>query len=393
MAAEQAQYPKECAGILKHLEEGGHRPYLRDQTDWYVDGCPDHPNSMVRIWDGKRVDPKCLDPRPCERLALVKALGLEGHLRALALLDKYRSALVDSAGLDKIPEPEPLITGILQIDSLAWLQGKPGHGKSFVALDMAGSVATGNLWQGYRVRQGPVLYVAAEGVSGVRQRVREWEKSTGEPMAGVRFLPLAPQSTNGEEWSTFVALATELRPVLIVIDTQARVTVGGEENSARDMGEFVHQVERLRRSTGACVLIVHHEGRAGEHMRGSTALEGAATTIVRVVKDGDEVKISNPKQKDAPEFEDIRLRLVSGDYSAILCLSGSVRQTFVLTGQEEALVSGWREHFETDQVSPARLIEVLGFPKPSVYRALKKLVRMGVALEEGTSSRRLYRLK
>ena len=45
-------------------------------------------------------------------------------------LDELRDALIDSAGLDKLPAPEPLIDGLLFSDSLAWLHGKPGHCKS-----------------------------------------------------------------------------------------------------------------------------------------------------------------------------------------------------------------------------------------------------------------------
>ena len=103
-------------------------------------------------------------------------------------LTALRNQLVDSAGLDSIPPPQPLVDGILYLDSLAWLHGKPGHGKSFVALDWAGCVATGAPWQGHEVTsRGTVVYLAAEGVAGVRQRVRAWEERTGIAMDGVRF--------------------------------------------------------------------------------------------------------------------------------------------------------------------------------------------------------------
>ena len=82
-----------------------------------------------------------------------------------------------------------------------------------------------------------------------------------------------------------------------VIDTQARVTVGADENSAVDMGHLVVAADKVRAATGACVLFLHHEARAGENMRGSTALEGAAATLLRVAKDGSRVELTNPKQR------------------------------------------------------------------------------------------------
>ena len=227
----------------------------------------------------------------------------------LSRAGQLRAALIHTYGLDDLPVPEALIDGILYRDTLAWLHGKPGHGKSFVALDWAGCVSVGWMWQGRVTMQGPVLYVIAEGVTGLRQRVRAWE-DYADTRAGVAFLPVAVQFLSALDLAAVIEVARDLHPVLIVVDTQARVTVGADENSARDMGEFVAAADRLRRATGACVLFVHHESRAGENMRGSTALEGAAATIARVTKDGPHLLLENPKQKDAAPFDPIRLRLV-----------------------------------------------------------------------------------
>jgi hypothetical protein len=225
-------------------------------------------------------------------------------------LARLRSALVDTDGLDHIVEPDPLVGDKLYLDSLAWLYGAPGCGKSFVAIDMSGSVGTGIPWQGDAVTRGEVLYLVAEGVGGIKKRVRAWEIARERKMTGVRFLPVAVQATNAAEWAAFVELVAEIRPALIVVDTQARVTVGMEENSAKEMGEFVRRVDELRLASQACVLVVHHTGRAGEHMRGSIAMDGAATTTIKVTKTAELVELECTKQKDTAEFENVRLRMV-----------------------------------------------------------------------------------
>ena len=186
-------------------------------------------------------------------------------------------------------------------DSIAWLHGKPGHAKSFVAVDLACSVGTGLDWHGSPVTRGRVVYVIAEGARGIGQRVDAWRLATGELSSGVTFLPVAVQILAPVDLDAFTALLAARRPALIIIDTQARVTVGFEENSAKDMGMFVDALERIRAATGACILVVHHESRAGENMRGSTALEGAATSIIRCTKDGPQITLDCTKQKDAPE--------------------------------------------------------------------------------------------
>jgi hypothetical protein len=75
---------------------------------------------------------------------------------------------------------------LLYSDSLAWLTGKRGHGKSFAALDMAGHVSLGQNWHGHATKRGPVLYIAAEGVAGLRQRVRAWETLARSPRRACR---------------------------------------------------------------------------------------------------------------------------------------------------------------------------------------------------------------
>ena len=63
------------------------------------------------------------------------------------------------------------------------------------------------------------------------------------------------------------------RPRLLVDDTMARSMVGGDENSAKDVGEFIAAID----STPADLrLVVHHSGYEGTHERGSSALQGAA---------------------------------------------------------------------------------------------------------------------
>lgn len=308
-------------------------------------------------------------------------------------LDRLRSALVDSAGLDSIPDPAPLIGDILFRDSLAWIFGPPGCGKSFVAIDMAGCVGTGEVWQGFGpATQGTVLYLVAEGVTGVKQRVRAWESSMGTPMDGVSFLPVAVQASNATEWAALVQLAAELKPALVVVDTQARVTVGMEENSAKEMGEFVHRVEALRKATGACVLVVHHTGRAGEHMRGSVAMDGAANTLIKAEKSDEVIQIECAKQKDAPEFDPFKLRLVSYESSAILSLIDGPMSVDIGQPAVRAMLTEWWNSHETDWVSVTTLVESKIVTKATFYRNAKALERTGLVASKGTGGSKRYQL-
>jgi hypothetical protein len=309
----------------------------------------------------------------------------------ISRLDELRGALLSSAALDQLDDPEPVIDGILFRDSLAWLHGKPGHGKSFVALDWAACVSTGLPWQMHGVTDGQVLYVIAEGVSGLRQRVRAWEDHAHTSI-GVTFLPVAIQLLNPADVQAVIMLASELEPVLIVVDTQARVTTGADENSAKDMGELVAAADRIRRATRACILLVHHEARNGENLRGSTALEGAATTLIRVTKDGSVLTVDNTKQKDAPEFDRIRLWLVSRLESVVLSGTEPVGLTGEYTDSEQKILDTLRDSFETTGAPGGKLFDVAAVPKSSYYRALNRLVSTGAVINTGTQKRPHYQL-
>jgi hypothetical protein len=83
--------------------------------------------------------------------------------------------LLTRSALRNLPDPEPLIDGVLDQGTVALLYGKWGTLKSFIAYDWAASVATGRAWQGRPTEQRKALYVAAEGAYGYKGRTDAWE--------------------------------------------------------------------------------------------------------------------------------------------------------------------------------------------------------------------------
>ncbi len=74
-----------------------------------------------------------------------------------------RCRLLTAREVLELPDPEWLIDGFMEQAVFGGLYGRSGDGKTFVALDLALSIATGRVWQGRVVKQGPVVYVVAEG--------------------------------------------------------------------------------------------------------------------------------------------------------------------------------------------------------------------------------------
>jgi hypothetical protein len=270
------------------------------------------------VLDGRRAS---LDPWVAEVRSGTEGYGAQvrggtehiSDVPVAAAGDDVDALLAEMLSLDQVakrPPPQPLIKELLNLDSAAWLIGAPGSRKSFVALDMAMHVAAGKPWQGLKTTRARVLIVAAEGAGGMGKRVRAYEKAHGGLPDGVYVLPRPVQSAEGRKWAVLVEATRRLlagpdgqtMPCLIVMDTQARVTVGLEENNATDMGFYIAAVEALRQATAACVLTVHHTGRKGGDARGSSAIDGAQDTELKVVKDeGLRGQLLVEKQKDIDE--------------------------------------------------------------------------------------------
>jgi predicted transcriptional regulator len=252
-------------------------------------------------------------------------------------------------------------------------------------------VGTGADWHGRRVTRGKVLYLIAEGAAGLGQRVDAWTLRSGRLVDQVLFLPVPVQMLSGVDVAAFTMLLGDLRPDLAILDTQARVTVGAEENSARDMGLFVDALEQVRRASDACILTVHHDARGAENLRGSTAIEGAATTILRASKDGQLVTITNPKQKDAPERPPLTLTLTPLGASAILSHE-AVGIDLGTRSSEDRILTVLRDSFGTRGAGKTELKEAANLPKSTYYRAINELLRIGLVHESKQGSSTIYTL-
>ncbi|MFD4474658.1 AAA family ATPase [Streptomyces sp. NPDC058471] len=221
--------------------------------------------------------------------------------------------LLSSMDLDNLPEAETLVDGFLVKESVARLYGPPKSYKSFIMLDIAACVGAGINWAGNKTVQSKVLYVVAEGVRGIKRRVRAWEALNKRTMIGVSFYDRAIQLGDDKEMGALIATAKRGNYEFIILDTQARCTVGMEENSATDMGRVIAALDVLKEVTGACVALVHHSGAAGGRARGSTAILGALDAEFEVVADKHNmsVKVKTMAQKDIAEAREVELDLVT----------------------------------------------------------------------------------
>jgi hypothetical protein len=205
-------------------------------------------------------------------------------------------------------DPEFVIAGLVETESLAAIFGKPGSGKSFIALGMAASVASGTPYHGRDVLQGPVIYIAGEGHNGLKRRLTAWERHHGVSLAAAP-LHFSKRATNLSEPAAAdaviaaiesVAQAEGKPPRLVIVDTVARNFGAGDENSTKDMTAFVSSVDTIKgRFPGCSLVLVHHTGHGeGDRARGSSVLLGALDAEFRVELSGDTTTLQGTKSKE-----------------------------------------------------------------------------------------------
>jgi hypothetical protein len=259
--------------------------------------------------------------------------------------EAIRDRLIGPSQVDDLTPPEALISGIVSEGVLTVLLGKWGSGKSFLALDWACCVASGKWWNRRRVVRGPVIYVYAEGVAGLKARKQAWEKANNVILDSfeLTWYPAGLQLLDEVERLAFAAVAQGEGCALVILDTLNRNIPGGDENTSRDMGALIHAADLIRSAVPKCtVLVLHHPGREGDHGRGHSSLDGAADTLLMVKKDGDVVTLYCDKQKDGAEFEPIRLHLTEVGDSCVLLPKGDGSNEAETRTEEKLLSVLWQ---------------------------------------------------
>lgn len=208
------------------------------------------------------------------------------------------------------PPPIYLIRRHIPEISVGFLYAAPGAGKTFLALDAALHIAYARpAWHGDAIAAPDdtvVVYIAAEGSFGFRNRILAWLKKRDLKDFSDRFV-MIERTINFMETDDIdrllrtVKSAIGARPVLIVVDTVSQAIPGADENLQKEMTLFVQACNRLKEAFRCAVLGIHHAGKDGT-MRGSTVLRGAGDFVFRLDrKESASVgRLWCEKQKDGP---------------------------------------------------------------------------------------------
>ena len=162
---------------------------------------------------------------------------------------------------------EWLLDGLIPKGAISTLFCPGGGGKTWLMMQIARAIATGETFGDIPTEQAPVYFVDFENPLSV---VKERREKIG---AGENFYywHLAcdpePPKLDSDNW----VLYKELPPGLLIFDT-LRASHSGDENSSKDMAVVLARLKELR-ELGFTIVILHHTPKASDNQyKGSTAI-------------------------------------------------------------------------------------------------------------------------
>lgn len=163
--------------------------------------------------------------------------------------------------------PDELIEGVITAGASSVLYGDSNSGKTFLAIDMACSIARGVEWQGRKVESGAVVYIAAESPGSVRGRLQAYQLHNNCTVPNFAIVQSSINLYRDEiDTNRIIVLVKQIEKQrgvkvrLIIGDTLARLSTGANENSG-EMGTVIEGVDRIRNTCDVHVMLIHHSGK------------------------------------------------------------------------------------------------------------------------------------
>jgi len=224
-----------------------------------------------------------------------------------------------------------LVQDLWSEQAVGILGGEPKCCKSFLALDVAVSVASGAAClRQFPVRRcGPVLLFPAEdSLAVVRQRLEGIAAAAQVPFASLPVQVITAPALRLDTPTDRERLAhtvEQQRPILLILDPLIRLH-RVDENDATQIAALLSYLRELQRKFQLAVMVVHHArkdahgNRPGQALRGSSELHGWGDSNLYMRRKGAQLTLST-EHRAAPSQDHIPLQLTqSGSALALTVL-------------------------------------------------------------------------
>jgi hypothetical protein len=182
---------------------------------------------------------------------------------------------------ERAEEQRWLVTGLWSEQAVGIIGGEPKCCKSFLALDLAVSVAAGTpcLRRFAVPRAGRVLlYAAEDALHIVRQRLEGICAAAGLALADLDVQVITAPTVRldlAADRKSLEETVAKLAPRLLVLDPFVRMH-RIDENASGEVAPLLAYLRELQRRYTVAVVLVHHARKGAGHVRAGQALRGSS---------------------------------------------------------------------------------------------------------------------
>jgi hypothetical protein len=199
-------------------------------------------------------------------------------------------------------EPPPmLVKSLIPFEGIAFIGGPSGAGKTFMAVDLAVSLASATPFFGHKVNERVgVVILAAEGSGTIASRVHvARESKTDGASLPIAWLPPVPDLAKPKLVAAMIEtlrissdrfqVSHGVRLGAVIIDTLAAAFSIEDENSNAEAAKALRLMNAMAKALGVVVMPVHHYGKGVETgLRGASAWRAGADAVLSVSADRDQ---------------------------------------------------------------------------------------------------------
>lgn len=211
-------------------------------------------------------------------------------------------------GDGSLKPPPMLVKRLVPLEGICFVGGQSGAGKTFLAIDLAVSLASGEPFFGYKVKERVgVAIFAPEGASTIplRLHVARNEKAQGE-LLPIAWLGAVPNLSDRRELPRIIAglkaLDARMREThgvrlgAVILDTLAASFDLDDEDDNSEAAKTIRVMKTLGSAVGAVMIPVHHYGKGQETgLRGASGWRAGCDSVLSVLADRNQItgKVAN----------------------------------------------------------------------------------------------------
>lgn len=223
-----------------------------------------------------------------------------------------------------------LIDNLIPINGTTVLSALPGSFKTWLLLDIAKCVASGeSLFGEFSAKQKGVLIIDEE--NGERVLQQRFVKLGAAANLPIYYLSDIGFKITLDNIQDIVDFCQDLEIGLVTFDSLVRIHEANE-NDAKEMAEVFHLIRELNKQD-VTVLLTHHNrkpsgggGSPAHEMRGSSDILAALDCHLALSRrDGKELLLTQTKVRLAEELPPLELEVVSDDNSVSIKYVGSMK--------------------------------------------------------------------